>query len=93
MSGNLYFEKRSTESYELVFDFTENLGFGEIINDQEVYVNDNLIDKPYQERLIDYASGIISYDEVFTYDPDIYHDNTVSWAVLFRSCVVIHVDT
>ena len=77
MADNLEFYKGEDEVYELVFNYASNLSNGEVIKDYTVYVNDIEITEDYDIRLSGYEEGDYSYDEVFTYEPEIYDNETI----------------
>jgi len=77
MSGNLTFYKTPNESYELVFDYTKLLGYGETIKSCVVYVNNTEIVGTYDERYDQYLNNAGNFDTVFTYDPYIYDNDTI----------------
>jgi len=77
MSGNLEFYKAPEQLYELVFDYSTLLNPGETIKDYIVYVNDTEISGTYEERYDEYVDTSGSYDTIFTYDPDIYDNETI----------------
>jgi len=77
MSGNLIFEKRDSESYNLVFDYTSVLNSGEVIKTYNVYVNDVYVSGLYDSRYVTYELGSGNYDTIFTLDPIKYDNYTV----------------
>jgi len=77
MSGNLIFYKTPEPLYELVFDYSNLLNPGETLKDCIVYVNGTEISGTYEDRYNDYVATTGSYDSIFTFDPDIYDNETI----------------
>jgi len=77
MSGNLTFYKTPEPMYELIFDYSNLLNPGETLRDSIVYVNGTEISGSYDERYARYLASTGNYDTVFTYDQELYDNETI----------------